>query len=384
MKRIAHLADSHFDTSSRFEECVRLHNWIADDLERRRPNLILHGGDVFERKSNPDERNAVAALLTRLGKIAPVVIVRGNHDAVGDLALFARLKTDHPIVVVETAGVVYAADCAIACLAWPRRAELLARAGGDVGNEAGNQLAAEALRNVLRGMGDQMGTHYGPRIVLAHAMVRGSVTSTGQPLVGCDMELGLEDLGLVGADFVALGHIHKGQDWEWGGAPIVYPGSPRRTAFGELEAKGYVMIEIAASGTTDKAAVRWEFVEAPATRMLLAEDEWAPGRSWAFNGLGGDGVAGAECRFRYTVDADQREAAKADAETQRRVLLELGAVSVKIEEVVRATTRARTPEIALAVSIEDKLRVLWRAKGIDVGIDREPRLLARLAELEAA
>jgi DNA repair protein SbcD/Mre11 len=384
MKRIAEIADSHFCEESRFDECVRLHDWIANDIRRRGADLILHGGDVFERKSNPRERLAVAKLLTDLAEIAAVVIVRGNHDAVGDLKLFEQLETKHPVVVVETAGVVYAADCAVACLGWPRRAELMARCNDVLDSEGGNQLAAEALRNVLRGMGDQIASHYGPRILLAHAMVRGSVTSTGQPLVGCDMEIGLDDLALAGADFVALGHIHKGQDWAWGKTPIVYPGSPRRTAFGEVEEKGYVIVEVESHPHNADAKVRWERVVAPATRMLLAEDEYAPGRSWAFNGLGGDGVKGAECRFRYTVDADQREAAKAAAEIQRRVLLDLGAASVKIEEVVRATTRARTPEIATATSLEDKLRVLWRAKGIDVGNDREPRLLARLAELEAA
>lgn len=386
MKRIAEIADSHFCEESRWDECVRLHDWIANDIAQRKVDLILHAGDVFDRKSNPRERLAVAKWLTDLAELAPVVIVRGNHDAVGDLKLFEQLVSSHPIAVVETAGVVYAGGCAVACLAWPRRAELLARSG-EVGNEAGNQLAAEALRNVLRGMGDQMGTHYGPRILLAHAMVRGSVTSTGQPLVGCDMEIGLEDLALAGADFVALGHIHKGQEWTWGETPIVYPGSPRRTAFGEIEEKGYVVVEVEASPIEKNANVRWERVIAPATKMVLVEASW-PGRHctdlpFLATGKTPDDVRGAEVRLRYRVDADLRHEAKHGAERVRDEFLRYGAVSVKLEEVVCATTRARSPEIAHAVSIEEKLRVVWKAKGIDVG-DREPRLLAKLAELEAA
>jgi exonuclease SbcD len=101
--------------------------------------------------------------------------------------------------------------------------------------------------------------------------VRGSVTSTGQPLVGCDLEVGLEDLALVQADAYLLGHIHKGQAWEIAGAPCVYPGSPRRTSFGESEAKGYTIV------TVEGHAATTEFVELPTTPMLHFSGLWRDG-----------------------------------------------------------------------------------------------------------
>ena len=95
MTTIAFIADSHFDSSpgGRFEECCRLHDWIASDLAERRPNLILHGGDLYERRSTAVERTAAAAWLQRCAEVAPVVIVRGNHDQPGDIELLARLVT---------------------------------------------------------------------------------------------------------------------------------------------------------------------------------------------------------------------------------------------------------------------------------------------------
>lgn len=105
MLRVAVIADSHFDEGSRFEECVRLHEWIARDVASRGVDVIVHAGDIFERKSTPAERRAVAEWLGCCADIAPVLIVRGNHDAVGDLAIFARLRTKHPVIVEEACGV---------------------------------------------------------------------------------------------------------------------------------------------------------------------------------------------------------------------------------------------------------------------------------------
>lgn len=259
--RVAIIADSHFDEGSRWEEGLRIHDWIVRDLELRGVDLILHAGDVFERKSTARERLEVARFLTAAASLAPVVVVRGNHDALEDLAIFGKLETRHPVIVEEAAAVHVVAGVAVACLAWPRKASLLA-ATGDTGKEAGERSAGDALRNVLRGLGLQLEAHDGPRVLLSHAQVCGSRTSTGQPLVGCDLEVGLEDLALCGADFYALGHIHLPQDWTINGAPVVYPGSPRRTAYGELEEKGYVVATLEAG-----RPVGWDRIPTPAAPM---------------------------------------------------------------------------------------------------------------------
>lgn len=368
MTRVAIIADSHFDSSSRFDECQRIHHWIADDLEERGVDLILHSGDVFERKSNPEERSAVADWLRRAASIAPVVIVRGNHDALGDLALFAKLRTRHPVQVAEYPVVLLAAGVAVACLPWPRKAELLARAPElDPG---------DALRGVLRGLGQQLASHDGPRVLLAHAMVSGSRTSTGQPLVGCDFEIGVDDLALAGADLVALGHVHMPQDWPLEDAPVIYPGSPRRTAFGEVESKGYALAELEGQRTRT-----WRRIETPCAPMHLVEARWEGG---CFLTRAVIDPAHAEVRFRYTVAADERDAARAAAELSRDLWLANGAVNVKLEEVVIATSSARAPEVALARTVDEKLRALWKARGEEPEAARAERLLSHVHDLEVA
>lgn len=377
--RIAIIADSHFDQGSRFEECVRVHDWIAQDVASRGVDLVLHSGDVYEKKSTPIEREAVARWAQAIALTAPFVLVRGNHDALDDLPLLERLETAHPIRVVESATVVHAAGAQIACLGWPQKANLLAAIGAE-GREAGEQAAADAMRNVLRGLGAQMRGGAGPKLFLGHVMVRGSVTSVGQPLVGCDLELGLDDLALCQADAYLLGHIHMPQRWNIGDAPVIYPGSPRRTAFGELEEKAYTLLEFDEAGKL----LSVEAVPTPCVPMHHLSAVWENGNLVLNEAESkGDDIAyGAEIRLRYSVPSDQREAAREMAGRVRDDLLAKGALLVKLEEMVATTTRARQPEIAAALTLDGKLAALWDAQKNAPDVARRPRLLSKVHELE--
>lgn len=393
MIKVAIFADHHFDEGSRFEECIRVHDWIAEDIARRGVDLALSGGDVYERKSTPTERRAVAAWVQRIAATCPLVIVRGNHDALADLPLLEKLHTLHPITVVEDARVVQAGGAVIGCLGWPNKANILALAGA-VSREESEQTARAALRDVLRGLGDTMAicasvdgareSFDSPRILLAHAMVCGSVTSVGQPLVGCDLEVAIEDLALASADLYALGHVHKGQEWTTSGnAPVIYPGSPRRTAFGEVESKGYLL------ATFDGAElVSVERIETPCARMFLVTAAWSPD-----DGIGGslviDGPAittlalgGAEVRLSYSVASDQRESARVAAEMFRDHALDLGAVNVKLVEQVIAQGSARAPEVAAATTLEDRIHAYWTARGTTPEAARAARLVSMANALQ--
>ena len=338
----------------------------------------------------------------RVTEHAPLIIVRGNHDALHDLSIFGKLETRHPVVVEEAAGVYVLGNVVVGCLAWPSKASVLAM--GPQSHAEGELLAGEALRNMLRGMGEQLAElsyDGGPRgpgkfrkhptVLLGHVMVRGSVTSTGQPLVGCDLELGVEDLALACADFYALGHIHKSQSWTRDGdVPFVYPGSPRRTAFGETEDKGYLIVDF--ERYTHKPT--WSFVSTPCAPMLMVTAQWHPEHV----GLPGDvvvpaglhfdeppeAVMGAEIRLRYHVDADHRDAAKAAAAEWKRFVLDAGALACKVEETVRSVNTARAPEVARALTLKEKLRAYWAARGTTPDEARAEKLLTKVHELEVA
>lgn len=372
--RVALISDVHLDRAHLWDETRRVLDWIADDIASRDVAAVLMGGDLFERRPTAEELDAAAAWLQKLGAIAPVVGVYGNHDPVGTLEVLNKLETRYPVVIYDRPAVHALDGLTIACLPWPRRAALLA-ALGDVPHERANEIAAEALRDLLRGFGAQLDERRGARLFLGHCMVRGSRVSTGQPLApGADFELGLEDLGLVRAHAYLLGHIHLGAGanaWTWNGAPIFFPGSPVRRTFGELEQKAYALVDVDGDG-----AATVTYVPTPATPMVLVDDEWGQDGGSEFYFLRDPSTAplleGARVRFRYRVDPDRRDAARAAAEkvaeSYRRVL---GAIDVKVEEIVNATTRTRAPEVAAAPTLESKLRAYWRSRGEELGARAE-------------
>ena len=383
MTRILASGDHHFDASSpRWEECQRIHDWIAARAETEKPDLFLSAGDLYERASTPVEREVVATWLTRIADVCPVVMVRGNHDASQDLALLRRLKARHPITVEERAAVHVVAGVAVACLAWPSRSSLAASMPGATTAESLNDGTRGVLGNVLRGLGLQLQAHDGPTVLLSHAMVDGSVTSVGQPLVGCESNVSLTELGLAGAHATVLGHIHKPQDWAFDGRPIMYTGSPFRTAFGEVEQKSI----LSAEWSDERGLASWSRILTPATPMVLLTADYLGDGAASASGFvrspNWDIPEGCEARLRYRVEADQREAARAAVASTVEELLLIGAKSVKVEEVVRPKVRARTPEIATADSLGEKLDVLWDAREPELDAERRTRLKALAQSVE--
>jgi DNA repair exonuclease SbcCD nuclease subunit len=304
----------------------------------------------------------------------PVVGVYGNHELAGDLDIYNRLSARNTIEFHAAPTVVRFSDVAVACLPWPRKAQLLAHMPGAT-VAAGANAMRMALGAVLGGLGGRLQEQRGrARVALAHVMIDGSRTDHDQPLVGADLSLSLADLALLGADIYACGHVHAQQDGRIGDAPWLFGGSPRHNNFGEPGPKGYVIIDV------DGGAVRgWERVATPATPMLLLSSAWSDG-GLPISGI--DSVRGTEVRLRYRVPADERESARACAYELRDRMLGLGAVTVTIEEEVTTERRARAPEVAAARTLPDRLERHWEGKGFDPG-ERRPSLLEKTALLQA-
>ncbi len=386
--RVFASGDHHFEEGPRWEECLMVHAWMADLVAREKPNVFLSAGDVYERASTPNEREAVAEWVTQIAEVCPVVIARGNHDARRDCALLARLRTKHPVIVEERAGVHVVGGVAVAAVAWPSKASLAAQFGQPVGGDAVNMTARDALTDLFLGIAQEWPEGL-PRILLGHFMIDGSESSNGQPLCGVSLNVGLADLGLAGADITIAGHIHKPQDWLVGGAPVLYTGSPFRHDFGENEEKSITVIEFetASNGTRHQ---KWDRISTPARPMLLLEDEWGwcdfgdPGDGWLVGWHGHPGlekVRGAEVRLRYYVPSDKRAAAREAVALVEQRLRDEGAVLIQVEERVRVETRARAPEIEAAATLADQVEGLWKAKGFEPG-DRRAALLNKIGQLE--
>lgn len=388
MTTILCTSDLHISaTSPRWAECQRVLGWFAD-LAVREADLVIIAGDLYDRASTPTERSFAAQWVTRIAAACPIVIVRGNHDASRDLAILGALETGHEIHVFEQPGVLVEAGVVVQCLPWPRTAELAAKG---LAGQALDEVAREALRDVLRGLANEAAATVGheaavgntdaPIILATHALITGAVTSHGQPLVGGELAVGLADLALSRADVVVAGHIHKPQAWTHGAMRVEYCGSPFRTSFGEHEAKSVVHLDV-----EDDGRVSLAHVATPAQQMHTVDGRWVPGLAtimrdgWERDDVDELRVAGDQVRLRYTVQAEHREAARARAAELRAGWLAASAERVVVEPEVIATSTARAPEIARATTVRAQLEALWTARG-DRPADAESVLLG-LAEIE--
>lgn len=245
LHRFVHLGDLHLGPNSRNADRIRaLDQVIGENL--REPGSVaawLAPGDLNHSRMTIEDRNVLADRLTRMANHAPVVIVYGNHDLPGDLDVMARLHAVWPIYVVSRPQVLQVPlatgpTAAIFCLPYPTRAGLVAAGtpSSDLVEAARNALdvifmAAAADLRYRTAQGDIP-------LMIGHVNVAGSITSSGQPNIGQEIELDPTLIQRLSPIYVGLNHIHKAQGI--GGAH--YAGSLCRLDWGEIEPKRYLVI----------------------------------------------------------------------------------------------------------------------------------------------
>lgn len=319
--RIIHLSDIHFDERRQLAGAVRVddngHNVAlvsaAACLEHARKAAIEAGpvdlwvvtGDVFDTATPTqlEERYAIA-FVDALAKDAPVVVLAGNHDVpaagAGATALEC-LKLRLGVYVIEEPCVLTfrrgamggllpsrligsgngrvwgdpaPAVVALACLPYPRRAELVALVP-EGSREERNAAASTVLRGLVQGLRVQAETHApgAPIVALYHGTLDGATVGVQPRALSGDVTLSPADFG--GFTYCAAGHIHKMQKM----APnAFYAGSPDRVDFDEeRDFKGVLDVTINGTGP---AAVKP--IATPARTYVTAAPEHldAPLDTW--------------------------------------------------------------------------------------------------------
>lgn len=381
----AAIGDTHVDETTRFDECKEMLHETTNQAVAAGARCLVHTGDLYHRGSTPRERAAVAEWVMETSERieGPMLFVRGNHDSFRDIEILGKVRTKHPLIVEEGFGIhdlkVAGRTLRVVALAWPRKAQVLAAIGRPVPPEESSRVAQEALSDTLLSAG---GDSPYPKILVAHAMVTGSITSTGQPLVGQDMEIDLTMLSRVRADATALGHIHKPQDWDFpiNGRtnPIIYTGSHRRTAYGEVEDKGWVKFIFDDKAEHGRRLISWSREILPCQEMVLIELSFTDGH------LAGDVPTvrpKSDVRLRFTARPEEMATAKRAADRMAEPWRETECV-VKLEPVVQAESAARVPEIALAKTTWNKLEIMWAARKDEMAPELTASLRSKVEELE--
>jgi exonuclease SbcD len=372
--KILHCGDIHFrnDLAAEISKCT---DFMVGRARKENVNLSIIAGDLFNERHTYDSEafKYAVSFVKKLSEVSPVYVLKGtnSHDGTS-VKFFEALSTRYPVYVAEEIGYtmfltdfqtvdyeklitglkngVYA-NAIILSIHPVSKANLLAHGNNEM--EESRQDTIEALRNVLQMFGTigEEARHADiPVILVGHLTVTGSTLSTGQQIVGKDIELGVGDLRMAFADLVCLGHIHKKQSW----GEIFYSGSITRLNYGEEEAKGFWIHELSGN-----RLISSRFIETPARKMITVDLDNESAQTELANI-----TEGACVRVRYQTTEDRVHTF--DELSLRNNLLNAGASEIKIEKTVIPLERVRAEGISKLNSVEDKLRKWAETAGIEI------------------
>jgi DNA repair exonuclease SbcCD ATPase subunit len=224
--KIAHISDVHIRNQKMHDEYRAVFKNLCDDLRVQNVDHIVLTGDMAHTKLqiSPDFVKLFSEFLDQLSQIAPVHLIRGNHD----LNLMNRDRTDALRPVVDML-----ADN-------PDRYPItLYSFTGLYPLEDGFCLFVQDIADPEPKKLSDFDPQDDAVIGLYHGAVRGCETDQGFKMVDAEGDLS----GYDGCSFIMLGDIHKQQfmDKE---RRVAYAGSLIQQNFGEQTKKGYLLWEI--------------------------------------------------------------------------------------------------------------------------------------------
>lgn len=378
--KILHTGDWHCSEGPRLARTLACLDFMIADAFARAVDLVLIGGDMHgttvPHVATVIERNAVAMRIQALAEIAPVVLIYGNHDAPGDLDVYAQLAAAHPIYVASVPRVVSVrlanVDVEVFCLPYPsKRVYGSSIKGSDPGIEAQKQTIEGALRLILAGW--RVWPRTDVHVALMHINIGGSRVGGGERiLIGQEIELAPADLDELGMDYIALNHIHEHQRMARG---AYYSSTPAPQDFGHRAPCGYVIADVM------NELVDVQFRPTPAPRMLTVELTYKSTDGWCCDAW--HDVAGADVKLRLHVGEDDVWAPEVIDHLEEQ-LRAAGAVGVARELETTPRTRTRAPELAAAATIAEKFRVWLECRGVDTTEEQRAAALFALEEIEHA
>lgn len=360
MLSLAHFSDLHACEKTKPESIGTL-GFILDECAKRKVNLILNSGDTFDGPVNLGQNGPVTELIDELIQIpARLYVIQGtpSHDIPGAIDVFTKLSARHPIQVFKEPDSFRLNGSLAGHMSFlPALTKSYFARNMTASPEEMNQIIQEKLRAILADFGAKAADSPKPHILVAHFTVTGSETSTGQVLMGGDIQLSVADLSLANPDYVALGHIHKAQQR----LPqhISYAGSPYHLNFGELEPKGFKIVTFDDRG--ELADI--EFIETPSRPRQVLDAYWnTEFRRWEAPAQ--MPVKGADVRLRLYAPAHEME--NEFIPGIEKAYLDAGVHSLKIETIPTTENRIRAAELADAKTIREELAEYGKAKGIEV------------------
>lgn len=270
MIRFFHTADIHFGVENygRIDPKTGIHSRLWDFKQsfdqcvaaaiEENVDLFLLCGDAYKTAyPTPTQQKLLIESLLKLHEAKiPVVIVVGNHDhplsfgKAHALDVFSSmpLNTFHVFSKPELLLLnTKAGPVQIVGIPWPTRNNLITN---DLHRfKDHHEIASyisEKIGELIATFAKKLDPSI-PSILCSHLTVSSGIFSGSEKcaIYGTDPVFLPSQLAIPPFDYIALGHLHRHQNLNPGGIPIVYAGSIERVDFGERnEEKGYCAVTI--------------------------------------------------------------------------------------------------------------------------------------------
>jgi exonuclease SbcD len=269
--KLLHVSDWHLGRTALgrprdddFDAVLREIVGIARDAA---PDVVLHTGDLFDvvRPTVTEMHRGIRALQA-LARVAPVVVLAGNHDSPALLRLFqliangvgadepagegrirfvdrARPPADGGIVDLPAAGGTQRVRIAPLPFVHANRFLDAFRSPATATRDY-----ADHLRDIQEELGRGLLDGYSPSedvlVFAAHLYIEGSLPSRSERPLELTDTYATAAASLPQVSYAALGHIHRPQAVTRTGFPTRYAGSPLQLDFGETgEDKSVVVVD---------------------------------------------------------------------------------------------------------------------------------------------
>ena len=374
--RIAHIADLHCCKEHQKEALESLDE-ICQSLTTNPVDLIAIAGDTWDASMLNTEAsgfNDFVARIQNLATFAPVVMIYGtpSHDTDGSLEVFRKIRAKNAITILEAAKPYFlengkvvetstAPEALIFGIPEPRKKYLL------VNSTVGKEETESAIRDAMQKLCFLLAAKRRefpdiPCVMLYHGDVAGSSLQNDRTIErGTGIAISIDDLASIGADYYALGHIHKPQ--QVGTLPAYYAGSIYPKDFGETHKAGFNIVEIA-DGKTEVKRIDFRHpqnMKIEGGADVKIDGDYTGKRVWL------EITCTKEERVLLDEDKILSEIRSHGAEEGSRVT---------ISEIPMETVRAA--EITEAAGVSEKFKVWAENSGIEV----KESILQKIAELD--
>jgi DNA repair exonuclease SbcCD nuclease subunit len=235
--KILHTGDNHFAPTS-IEEAVKCFKHVIKIAKTEKVNLVINAGDWFDKNmlmNSPARRESVR-LLCELADIAPIIMIRGNHDPEGSLDEFPMLRTKYPIhLFTEITHRVFEVDDPYEIITVP----YIKKSDFSIPENMALVTADKYVATKIISQFANLPPKKYPRFFIGHLTITNASLANSQTISSNDVLISPVDLQKAKADAYFLGHIHQHEQSILEGLPIKYSGPHYRTRFDEQQELGF-------------------------------------------------------------------------------------------------------------------------------------------------